>query len=849
MHITGPKVLAIDDDTDYLDILRAAISGLFPGATVFTGIGGKQGLALALANDPDVILLDITMPDMDGYEVCRRLKRDGRLKNIPVVFVTAAHVEKESRIKALEAGGDGFLAKPFDTEELSAQIRAMTKIKAANTSGKLTREHLEILVQRHTADLKKELAERIRADSELLESRQLLNGIINSLPVRVFWKNRDLVYLGCNALFAQDAGLAGPEEIVGKDDRQLVWREQAQLYRDGDRRVIESGRPKLLIEESQTTPSGETISLLTSKIPLRDSGGNIIGVLGVYMDISARKMAEEALREAFEMQGALNSMMQRSLAGITLREKLDGHLAALFTLPKLPLQPKGAVFLTAPRGDAVSLAAQQGLSAATQAAFSEIPLEHFICGKAAAGGLSAETSAPGPDHDAFCKESGSHRHYCAHISAGGEILGVLVLYLKDGGALTDSQRRFVGSATDIMAENILHARTEARLAQSQRLESVGRLAGGVAHDFNNILTAIRGYTEFILKGLDEQDPKTEDVREIITAADRASSLTRQLLAFSRRQVMTSKAADLNKCVGDITNMLRRLIGEDIKLATKLAPVPCTAFLDVGQIEQVLVNLVVNARDAMPGGGQIELSTELLAASAELAQAHPELPHGPLVCLKVSDTGCGMTDEVKKHLFEPFFTTKERGKGTGLGLSTVFGIVKQIGGDIEVESEPGAGAVFRIYFPLFEARDAGAAAGAQGAAGAGAVGTETILLVEDEESLRRLGRRILVSSGYTVLEAAGGAEALRALELHGKPVDLLLTDVIMPGMSGRDLAREIARKGLAPRTLYMSGYTDDAIVKHGVLETGLSFIYKPFTVDALSLKVRTVLDAPADQSAA
>lgn len=313
--------------------------------------------------------------------------------------------------------------------------------------------------------------------------------------------------------------------------------------------------------------------------------------------------------------------------------------------------------------------------------------------------------------------------------------------------------------------------------------------------------------------------------------------------------MSPKVADLNKCVGDITNMLRRLIGEDIALGTKLAPVPCLALLDTGQMEQVLVNLVVNARDAMDKGGGVELITELLPASEALFLAHPDLPRGSLVCLKVSDTGAGMTAEVKSHLFEPFFTTKEQGKGTGLGLSTVFGIVKQSGGDIEVESEAGKGTIFRIYFPYCESAPKAADTGKGGPVTGEVKGLETILLVEDEESLRRLGKRVLESSGYTVLTAAGGPEALKALEQHGKPVDLLVTDVVMPGMSGRDLAREIARRNMAARTLYMSGYTDDAIVKHGVLEPGLAFIYKPFSVDGLLLKVRTVLDAPADQARA
>ncbi|MDO8804908.1 MAG: response regulator [Elusimicrobiota bacterium] len=425
---------------------------------------------------------------------------------------------------------------------------------------------------------------------------------------------------------------------------------------------------------------------------------------------------------------------------------------------------------------------------------------------------------------------------------------MLNLYLKEGATLTDNQKRFINSATDIIAENILHTQTQEKFIQSQKMESIGLLAGGVAHDFNNILTAIKCYAGFIRKDLSPQDPKTADVLEILTATDRAVALTGQLLAFSRRQVLSPKATDLNKCVTDTANMLRRLIGEDIKLTLNLAAAPCPAMLDSGQVGQVLVNLAVNARDAMSGGGAIKLSTELLPPTEALFLAHPDLPRGPLVCLTVADTGCGMTAEVKSHLFEPFFTTKEQGKGTGLGLATVFGIVKQSGGDIAVESEPGKGVLFRICFPYCELAPGAAATESAQAAG-GVKRGETVLLVEDEDSLLRLGRRVLQDGGYTVLTAASGPAALKEIERHGKAVDLLVTDLVMPGMSGRELGRELARRNMAGRTLYMSGYTDDAILKHGVLEQGVAFIYKPFTVEALSVKLREVLDGPADKAKA
>ncbi len=389
--------------------------------------------------------------------------------------------------------------------------------------------------------------------------------------------------------------------------------------------------------------------------------------------------------------------------------------------------------------------------------------------------------------------------------------------------------------------------SEAKLRQSQKMEAVGLLAGGIAHDFNNILTAIKGYCSLVDNALVPEDPSREDMREIMNAADRATNLTRQLLAFSRRQIMAPKVVDLNKTLGDMLKMLRRVIGEDIRLSTKLFSAPCLVKVDPNQIEQVVVNLVLNARDAVSKGGEITMETEVLLPPDEFFSARPELARGRLVCVKVRDNGCGISPEVKKHMFEPFFTTKEQGKGTGLGLSMVYGTVKQSGGDIEVESEPGQGSVFKLYFPLVEAALPGKAGEPTLETLKG--GSETILLVEDEESLRRLGERVLRAGGYTVISAIDGKAALEAVERYGKPVDLLLTDLVMPGMSGRDLALELARRRLAGRILYMSGYTDEAILKHGVLEPGIAFIYKPFTVDALAFKVREVLDSPADQARA
>ena len=431
--------------------------------------------------------------------------------------------------------------------------------------------------------------------------------------------------------------------------------------------------------------------------------------------------------------------------------------------------------------------------------------------------------------------------------------GVYRWWLVRGVPLLDAAGRILkwyGTCTDIHDLKMSEKEREemqSQLKQSQKMESVGQLAGGVAHDFNNILTAIIGYGGFLMKDLAKDDPKREDVKEILTAAERAARLTHQLLAFSRKQILKTEVADLNSIVWGIGKMLRRLIGEDIKLQTRFAPAPCQVQVDIGQIEQVLVNLAVNARDAMPKGGTLIISTALRDAGEDFLLKHPAFAPGLLVCLTFHDTGCGMTDNTKEHLFEPFFTTKEKGKGTGLGLSTVFGIVKQSGGEIEVESAPERGTTFHIYLPYYEAAAVNKEEDKDKDEDLLLPGSETVLLVEDEENLRRLGERLLRSSGYTAISAANGKEALEVMERHGKTVDLLLTDVVMPGMSGRELSTELGKRKLIRRTLFMSGYTDDAITKHGVLEPGLAFIYKPFTVEALSRKLREVLDGPADKA--
>jgi len=391
------------------------------------------------------------------------------------------------------------------------------------------------------------------------------------------------------------------------------------------------------------------------------------------------------------------------------------------------------------------------------------------------------------------------------------------------------------------------AQLEVQLLQSQKMEAVGRLAGGIAHDFNNLLTVIIGRAQRVVRSVEPEHPRYPDIELIQKSAYRASALTRQLLAFSRKQVLQPKVLSLNEVVGDLEAMVRRLIREDIELITALEADLGQVKVDPHQMEQVLVNLVVNAVDAMPHGGRLIIETANTELTAAYAIKHVGMEPGAFVMLAVSDNGQGMDADTRARIFEPFFTTKEQGKGTGLGLSTVHGVINQSGGHILVYSEPGQGTTFKIYLPRVD----GPKRAARRLVAPVDVrrGAETLLVVEDEEDVRGLARDVLVEGGYTVLVAATAEDAVRICEEHGSPISLLLSDVVMPKVSGPQLAQRLVDLRPELHVLYMSGYTDEAIVHHGVLEPGTAFIEKPFTPEGLCGKVRDVLDAAAGLVAA
>jgi len=396
---------------------------------------------------------------------------------------------------------------------------------------------------------------------------------------------------------------------------------------------------------------------------------------------------------------------------------------------------------------------------------------------------------------------------------------------------------FQGIVRDITERKNL----EKQLIQSQKMEAVGRLAGGVAHDFNNLMTIVIGNADMLLMSLTKDDPLREDVEEIKKAGGRSTSLTRQLLAFSRRQVLQPMVLNLNTVLAETDKMLRRLIGEDLEMATILESELGKVNIDPGQVEQVIMNLAINARDAMPGGGKFTIETANVDLDREYAHKKGvmELQPGPYVMLAISDKGIGMDKETQSQIFDPFFTTKPKAKGTGLGLSTVYGIVKQSGGYIWVYSEPGQGTTFKIYLPRVQGEEASLKK--EPVPKELLQGSETVLMVEDDEAVRNFSKKVLKRSGYNILEAQDGEEALMVSRAHEGPIHLLLTDVVMPKMSGRELADRLQELRPETKVLFMSGYTDNAIIRHGTLRSDVNFMQKPFTPELLSQRIRRILD--------
>ena len=587
-------------------------------------------------------------------------------------------------------------------------------------------------------------------------------------------------------------------EVVGRNCRFLQGAGSDPATVARVREAVRAARPcsvEVLNYKKDGTPFWNALSLS----PVRDSGGMVTHFVGVQADVSERRRADEAVRESEQRY----------------RELFENAVDAVYTLDL-----RGRFTSANTAAEALS-----GYSAEELAGMNVSDLLVPDELERSVGMLNSKLAgAPRTVYQTELATRDGRRRTVEIASRvvcrGGRPVGVQ------------------GVARDLTERRLL----EDQLRQAQKMEAVGQLAGGVAHDFNNLLTVIQGYGGILLSSLGPDDPSRELIGEMTRAGERAAGLTRQLLTFSRQSVLAPRVLDLNAVVLDLEKMLRRVIGEDIDLSTDLQAGLGRVKADQGQIEQVLMNLAVNARDAMPTGGKLTIETRNIELDETFAGLHGGIRPGPYVFLAVSDDGCGMSPEVRARIYEPFFTTKEKGKGTGLGLATVHGIVQQTGGHIQVYSEPGLGSSFKVYLPCVE--EPTSSAKSRSGILTAPRGTETVLLAEDEDALRSLGRFVLQGAGYRVLEASDGKEALAVAAQHEGPIHLLASDVVMPELGGRQLAERLRALRPEMKTLFLSGYTDDAVVRHGVMHETVHFLQKPFSPLGLARKVREVLDAPA-----
>ena len=571
------------------------------------------------------------------------------------------------------------------------------------------------------------------------------------------------------------------------------------------RSVIDGGGRFWLDEYRYLCADGSYACVFDRGYVIHDDRGKAVRMIGAMMDITDRKRAEEALRETNE---TLRTLVQASPLGIAVCDAEQ----------KLRIWNPAAERIFGWRAHEVLGRPMPSLAPLDREDAFAILSVRVLRGEALTGMEFRSQKRDGSSVD----------------------LSVSMAPLRDARGSISGTMAVVADITGRKLAEEQKEQLEEQLRQSQKMEAIGKLAGGIAHDFNNLLTAVSGYAELLHGKFEGNDPNRVYADEILRSSGRAAALTRQLLAFSRRQVLQPRVLDLNGVVRGVDGLLRRLIGEDIELRTALDSNLGPIKADQGQVEQIIMNLAVNGRDAMAKGGTLTIETRNVTLDESYTTAHNRARRGPHILLSVSDTGCGMSAETQSHMFEPFFTTKEQGKGTGLGLATVYGIVKQSGGDIWVYSEVGRGSTFKIYLPRTDG--APEAPLRETTRMRPKKGSETILLAEDAEVLRRLLREILVQHGYTVLLAGNGAEALQRSREHTGPIHLLVTDMVMPQMSGRELASRLLPQRPETKILYMSGYTEEAIATHGVLDAGTAFLEKPFSPDSLARKVREILDA-------
>jgi PAS domain S-box-containing protein len=780
-HQAADRVLIIEDDLVIADLLAQSFSARGYVAQV-AGSGKKAREALTTFL-PNLIVLDYHLPDTDASIL---LAEFHSLEPAPAIVVMTGDTNPTLALQVMKLGARGYVRKPFEPAYL------VEICEHARRESALLR--VEDLLEKRTRQLQ--------------ASEERYRMLVENIPGAVFhcecqppWRMNH-VSQGVRELtgYPADRFLKAPQlawqDLIVPDDLPLVTEQVKQAmdhrraYATEYRIQHADGRQLWVLEHGQAVlgPNGDPLCLE-----------------GVILDISARKQAEQTAASA------LASLSESEAKFRTLAE------SAPFAIM---IHKEGKWVYANPAGEQIT---GYGAAELTRMNFWECihPAER-------------EKIRHDDQERQLGKTVSNHADYRLVSKDGAEkiahVTSVLISF--------QSQPAVLVSMIDLSERR----RLMEQLEQAQKMEAVGRLAGGVAHDFNNLLTAIKGNVSLAQDILSSDHEAQEYLHEIDLSANRASSLTRQLLAFSRKQLIQPKITNLNDLVKNFRSMLTRLIGEDVQLRFDLAQDILPVKVDAGQIEQILLNLAVNARDAMPKGGTLSILTTNVRLDQGFGGSHLGLQPGSYVKLTVADTGNGMTEEIRRHLFEPFFTTKPVGQGTGLGLATVYSAVRQNGGAIEVESETGRGASFFIYLP--EASAAPYAKAGSATAEHSLHGRETILLAEDDASIRLLTRKYLERHGYQVITCADGIEAMKAAAKHEAPIQLLVTDVIMPNMNGRELHDRLSATHPAMRTLFVSGYTGDVIAQHGVLDSGVNFLPKPCDPREMLQRIRAILDLPA-----
>lgn len=791
MSELGLKILAIDDNADNLTSLRAVLADELPDGELWTAMDGHSGLALARDHDPHVILLDVLMPDMDGFAVCRALKADDRLCAIPVVFLSSLQADREALTKSVAAGAEGFLSKPFEAGELAVLIRTMAMVKSATRRIVNERNRFAELVVARTQELEAELEVRRAAELAALASEQKYRNLTENINEAVFTTGPRGIFTYVSPSVFEQTGFT-PDELVGGSMATL-------LHPDDTERVTslfqsQRGDGRLVIEFRFVTKDGR-VRWARSSSRFLTQDGQVVGLHGVVSDITTNKLVEaerEQLATAIE------------------------HAAEMVVIT----DGKGVITYANPAFERTTGYSHKELIGRT---------------------LSLLKS--GVQGEAY------YRRMWDTILDGKTWHGRMINRRKDGTLYTEESTiapvqdeagvisEFVAIKRDVTDE----LKMAARLSQADRMEGMGRLAGGVAHDFNNLLSVILNHTALGLEYLHDGHPAKEHLDVVGEAGKRATALTRHLQAFGRRRTLQPLALDVGVAFAELLPTLRQLVGEQVQVVHNLTPGLGRIKVDPIQFEEVVVNLAVNARDAMPAGGVLTFSCSNGVIDPAEAERHPGTHPGPCVVLTVHDCGVGMDRHTLDRVFDPFFSTKDNGPGSGLGLSVVEGIVRQSGGLISVISEPGQGAEFKLHFPQdlsgFPLTVDGPPAHPVAPRNAADF---TILLVEDEAPLRVALKKVLESVGYKVLVAEDGLQGAATCAAHASDIHLLLTDVVMPEMNGRVLAERFSVERPACKVLFMSGYADAMPASGFTRQLSTHFIAKPIAPSDLKRKVAEVL---------